>query len=89
MSAQHSQRFPRDLDLTMRVLQVDPSWYEDHWLKERKPPPAGMVARTLPTIMSRLRLACDRAASVRRAASAIVLRSRTDPESAAPQRYQP
>jgi hypothetical protein len=66
MPADYSHRFPRDLDLAMRVLQVDSSWYENYWLKEHKPRPAGMVARNLPTIVSRLRLTCDRVASVLR-----------------------
>jgi hypothetical protein len=60
-------RFLRDLDRATRVFQVDSSWYENYWLKERKPRSAGMVARNLPTIASCLRLACDRVASVRRA----------------------
>ena len=55
MPAHYSHRFPRDLDLTMRVFQVDSTWYENDWLKERKPRPAGMVARNLSTIVSRLR----------------------------------
>ena len=76
----HSQRFPRDLDLAMRVFQVDSSWYENYWLKECKPRPAGMVARNRPTIVSCLRLACDRVASVPRAVLAIVLRPKTHPE---------
>ncbi len=80
MPAHYSHRFPGDLDRAMRVFQVDSSWYENYWLKERKPRPAGIVARNLPTIVSRLRLACDRAASVRRAALAIVLRPKTHPE---------
>jgi hypothetical protein len=58
MPAHYSRRFPRDLDLAMRCLQVDSSWYENYWLKERKPRPAGMVARNLPTIVSCLRQAC-------------------------------
>ena len=74
MPAHYSDRFPRDLDLAMRCLQVDSSWYENYWLKEPKPRPAGMVARNLPTIMSCLRLACHRVASVRRAVFAIALR---------------
>jgi hypothetical protein len=80
MPAHYSHRFPRDLDLAMRVFQVDSSWYENYWLKERKPRPAGMVARNLPTIVSCLRLACDRVASVQRAVLAIVLRPKTHPE---------
>jgi hypothetical protein len=80
MPAHYSHRFPRDLDLAMRVFQVDGSWYENYWLKERKPRPAGMVARNLPTIVSCLRLACDRVVSVRRAVLAIVLRPKTHPE---------
>jgi hypothetical protein len=73
MPAHDSHRFPRDLDLAMRVFQVDGSWYENYWLKERKPRSAGLVARNLPTIVSCLRLACDRLAWVRRAVLAIVL----------------
>ena len=69
----------RDLYLAMRFLQVDSSWYENHWLKERKLRPAGMVTRNLPTIVSCLHLACDRVVSVRRSVLAIVLRPRTDP----------
>lgn len=53
MQAHYSHRFPRDLDLTTRVFQVDSSWYENYWLKE--PRPAGMVARNLSTMVSRLR----------------------------------
>src|SRR4249920_1962615 len=64
MPAHYSHRFPRDLDRATRVFQVDSSWYENYWLKERKPRSAGMVARNLPTIASCLRLACDRVASV-------------------------
>ena len=67
MPADCSHRFPRYLDLAMRAFQVDRSWYENYWLKERKPRPAGMVARNLPTIVSCVRLACERVASVRRA----------------------
>jgi hypothetical protein len=74
MPAHYSHRFPRDLDLAMRALQVDSSWYENYWLKERKPRPAGMVARNLPTIVSCLRQACHRVASVCRAVYAIALR---------------
>jgi hypothetical protein len=55
MQAHYSHRSPRDLGLTMRVFQVDSSWYENYWLKERKPRPAGMVARNLSTMVSRLR----------------------------------
>jgi hypothetical protein len=80
MPTQYSHRFPRDPDLAMRVFQIDSSWYENYWLKERKPRPAGMVTRNLPTIVSGLRLACDRVVSVRRAVSAIVLRPKTHPE---------
>ena len=80
MPAHYSHRFPRDLDLAVRFLQVDSFWYENYWLKDRKPRPAGMVARNLPTIVSGLRLACDRLASVRRAVLAIILRPRTYPE---------
>ena len=77
MPAHYSNRFPRDIDLAMRVFQVDSSWYENRWLKERKPRPAGMVARNLPTIVSCFRLACDYVALVRRAALAVVLRPKT------------
>jgi hypothetical protein len=54
MVAPYSHRFPRDLDLPMRFLQVDSSWYENYWLKEHKPRPAGMVARNLATMLSAL-----------------------------------
>jgi hypothetical protein len=80
MPVDYSHRFPRDLDLPMRFLQVDSCWYENYWLEERKPRPAGVVARNLPTIMSWLRLACDRMVSVRRAVLTIVLRPKTHPE---------
>jgi hypothetical protein len=80
MPADYSRRFPRDLDLAMRAFQVDSSWYENYWLKERKPRPAGMVAINLPTIVSCVRLACERVASVRGAVLAIVLRPKTHPE---------
>jgi hypothetical protein len=74
MPAHYSRRFPGDLDLAMHFLQVDSSWYERYWLEERKPQPAGRVARNLPTIVSCLRWVWDRVASVRRAVLAIVLR---------------
>ena len=45
MPAHYSHRFPRDLDRATRVFQVDSSWYENYWLKERKLRPAGLVAR--------------------------------------------
>jgi hypothetical protein len=65
MPLRHSQ--PRDdLDLAIRFLQVDRSWYEDYWLKEREPRSAP-VAQKLPRIVSCLRFAWDRMASVRRA----------------------
>jgi hypothetical protein len=80
MDIGYPHRFPRDLDFAMCFLQVDSSWYENYWLKERKPRPVGVVARNLPTIVCCLRLACDRVASVRRAVSAIVLRPKTHPE---------
>jgi hypothetical protein len=67
MPAHYSNRFPGELDPAMRVFQVDSSWYENYWLKESKPRPAGMVARNLATMLSRIRLAFDRAALVRRA----------------------
>jgi hypothetical protein len=76
----HCFRFRRDIDLAMRAFQVDSSWYENYWLKERKPRSAGLVARNLAAIVSCLRLACDRLASVRRAVSAIVLRPKTHTE---------
>ena len=80
MPADYSHRFPRDLDLPMRFLQVDSSWYENYWLKEREPRPPGMVARSIPTIVACLRMARDRVASVRWALLAIVLRPKTHPE---------
>jgi len=80
MPAHYSNRFPGDIDPEMRVFQVDSSWYENYWLKEHKPRPAGMVARNLATMLSRVRLACDRVALVRRAVLAIVLRPKTYPD---------
>jgi len=81
MPAHNSHRFPRDLDLPMRFAQVDGSWYENYWLTESAPPrPRLMVARSLPKIVSWLRLACDRVASVREEVLAIVLRPRTHAE---------
>jgi len=79
MPAHYPHRSPGDLDIAMRVLRVDSSWYENYWLKERKPRAAGMVARNLPVIVSCLRLARDRVVSVGRAVSAVVLRPRTRP----------
>ena len=79
MPAHYSHRFPRDLDLPMRFAQVDSSWYENYWLRESTPRPAGMVARNLATMLSRVRLAFDRVALVRRAVLAIVLRPKTHP----------
>jgi hypothetical protein len=84
MPSDYSDRFPKDHGLAMRFLQVDSSWYENYWLDARKPRPAGMVARNLPTIASCLRsclrLACDRLTSVRRAMLSIVLWPRIHPE---------
>src|SRR6267378_1739372 len=77
MVAPHSHRFPRDLDLPMRFAQVDSSWYENYWLRESTPRPAGMVTRNLATMLSRVRLAFDRVALVRRAVLAIAARTRT------------
>jgi nitric oxide reductase large subunit len=71
--AHHSHRFPSDLDLPMRFLQVDCSRYENYWLTESPPQSAGMVSRNLPKIVSWLRLVCDRVASVLGAVLAIVL----------------
>ena len=80
MPAHHSHRLPRDPDLPMRFAQVDGSWYQNYWLTESAPQSAGMVSRNLPKIVSWLRLACDRVASVREAVLAIVLRPRTHAE---------
>ena len=80
MPNHYSNRFPGELDPAMRAFQVDSSWYENHWLKERKPRPAGMVARNLATMQSRIRMALDRAALVRRAVLASVLRPKTHPD---------
>ena len=80
MVAPHSHRFPRDLDLPMRFAQVDSSWYENYWLRESTPRPAGMVTRNLATMLSRVGLAFDRVALVRRAVLAIVLRPKTHPD---------
>ena len=65
MPAHNSHRLPRDPDLPMRFAQVDSSWYENYWLTKSPPRPPLMVARSLPKIVSWLRLACDRVASVR------------------------
>jgi hypothetical protein len=78
--AHFPNRFPRDLELAMRAFQVDSSWYENYWLKEHKPRPPGMVARSIPMIVARLRVARHRVASVRRALLAVVLRPKTPPE---------
>jgi hypothetical protein len=80
MPAHYSNRFPGELDPAMRAFRVDSSWYEDYWLKECKPRPAGMVARNLATMRSRVRLAFDRTALVRRAVLASVLRPKTHPD---------
>ena len=80
MSARCSHRSPRSHDFAVRFLQVDRSWYESYWLEERKPQPAGMVARNLPTVVSYLRLVCDRVASIPRAVLEIVLTTKTNPE---------
>jgi hypothetical protein len=74
MPARYSNRFPGELDPAMRAFRVDSSWYEDYWLKECKPRPAGMVARNLATMRSRVRQAFDCAAWVRPAVLASVLR---------------
>ncbi len=37
MPSHYSQRSPGDLDLAMRFLQVDRSWYENYWLEEPQP----------------------------------------------------
>jgi len=75
MPGDHSPRYLGDLDLAMRCLQVDSSWYERYWLKERPPRPVGIVVRHWRMALSDLRPACVRAASViGRAASAIVMR---------------
>ena len=62
MPAHYSNRSDGELDPAMRAFQVDSSWYENYWLKEHKPRPAGMVARNLSTILSGVRLAFDRVA---------------------------
>lgn len=59
---------PRDgLDFAIRFFQVDRSWYENYWLKEREPRPARMVTRNLSMIVSCLRQVWDSIASVRQA----------------------
>jgi hypothetical protein len=80
MPAHYSNRFPGELDPAMRAFRVDSSWYENYWLKECKPRPAGMVARNLATMLSRVRMAFDRVTLVRRAVLAIVLRPNTHPD---------
>jgi hypothetical protein len=58
MPAHNSDRLPRDPDLPMRFAQTDGSWYENYWLTESPPPrPRLTVARSLPKIVSWLRLA--------------------------------
>jgi hypothetical protein len=80
MVASYSHRFPGEPDPAMRAFQVDCSWYENYWLKERKPRPAGMVARNFATMLSRVRLALDRVALVGQVVLAIVLRPKTHPD---------
>jgi hypothetical protein len=67
-----------DLDRAISFFQVDRSWYENYWLKEREPRPARMVTRNLSMIASRLRLVWDSIASVRRS---IALRPNTKMQS--------
>lgn len=72
MPNRHSQ--PRgDLDLAISFFQVDRSWYEDYWLKEREPR-RRVVTRSLAMIVSCVHRAYDRMTSVRRAVLAIILR---------------
>lgn len=80
MPDEHSHRDPLSLDLAMRVVQVDRSWYERYWLGERRPRPAGTVPRILVATLSTLCLARDHMASVllRRAVSAMVQRKKVD-----------
>lgn len=73
MPVRDSQRFSGDRDLAMRIFQVDASWYENYWLKEREPRPAGMVGRTLRAIVFCIRLARDRVASAQPAVLAASL----------------
>ena len=73
MPDRYSHHIPGDLDLAMRVFQADSSWYENFWLKERKPRPAGMVVRTLRAIVFCIRLARDRVASAQPAVLAASL----------------
>jgi hypothetical protein len=80
MPDDHSHRDPLGLDLAMRVLQVDRSWYERYWLEERPPRRTVIVARHLRTTLSRLRPACDHVASLLRSAmSAMVPRKKIQP----------
>ena len=80
MRAHYSNRLPAELDAATRAFRVDSSWYEDYWLKECKPRPAGMVARNLATMRSRVRLTFDRAPLVGRAVLASALRPKTHPD---------
>lgn len=50
-----------DGDRCLEAFQVDPSWYETHWLTERPPQPPGLVrraaiaaARGVRTVLGRL-----------------------------------
>lgn len=72
MPTRHSQRRD-DFDLGIGFLQVNRSWYEDYWLKEREPRRV-RVTRSLSKIVSCVHRAYDRVASVRRTALATIFR---------------
>lgn len=73
MPSRHSR--PRDdLDLAIRLFQVDRSWYETYWLKEHKQQRVWGITRNLSMIVSCVHRAYDRTASVRRAMLATILR---------------
>lgn len=69
-----------DLDFAIRFFQVDRSWYEDYWLKEREPRRA-RVTRNLSMIVSCVRRAYDRVASMWRAVLATILRPNAEIQS--------
>lgn len=70
MTDDRSHRLSRGPDLPMRFLLTDSSWYEDYWLSE--PRPASIIVRSRSTMLAWLAFACDRAASILRAALAVV-----------------
>lgn len=79
MRTRHSQRRD-DFDLGIGFLQVDRSWYENYWLKEREPRRA-RVTRNLSMMVSCIHRAYDRMASVRQAVLAAILRPKAGMQS--------